>query len=145
LFHGGELLHKKRAASAGMDKAVADWQGTVLTAFQNVADALQALQFDAQGLAAQDAVEKSAAQRLDLTRIQYRVGAIDYLNLLDAERQYQQALILLIQALTARLADTAALYAALGGGWQDAAASASTPSASEPSPSATPHAPPSSR
>ncbi|MEO7148424.1 MAG: efflux transporter outer membrane subunit, partial [Rhodanobacteraceae bacterium] len=86
LFHGGELLHKKHAASAGMDKAVADWQGTVLTAFQNVADALQALQFDAQGLAAQDAVEKSAAQRLDLTRIQYRVGAIDYLNLLDAER-----------------------------------------------------------
>ncbi|MGH8163322.1 MAG: efflux transporter outer membrane subunit [Rhodanobacteraceae bacterium] len=118
LFHGGELLHKKRAARAGMDKAVADWQGTVLTAFQNVADSLQALQYDAQGLAAQDAAEKAAARRLDLTRIQYRVGAIDYLNLLDAERQYQQALILLIQARTARLADTAALYAALGGGWQ---------------------------
>ncbi len=119
LFHGGELLHKKRAARAGMDKAVADWQGTVLTAFQNVADSLQALQYDAQGLAAQTAAEQSAAQRLDLTRIQYRVGAIDYLNLLDAERQYQQALILLIQARTARLTDTAALYAALGGGWQD--------------------------
>ncbi|MEO6969218.1 MAG: efflux transporter outer membrane subunit [Rhodanobacteraceae bacterium] len=119
LFHGGELLHKKRAAQAGMDKAIADWQGTVLTAFQNVADSLQALQYDAQALAAQTAAEKSAAQRLDLTRTQYRVGAIDYLNLLDAERQYQQALILLIQARTARLADTAALYAALGGGWQD--------------------------
>ncbi|MGA9828259.1 MAG: efflux transporter outer membrane subunit [Rhodanobacteraceae bacterium] len=118
LFHGGELLHNKRAAQAGMDKAIADWQVTVLGAFQNVSDALQALQFDAQTLSAQNAAELSASQRLDLTREQYQVGAVDYLNLLDAERTYQQARIALIQARAARLADTAALYAALGGGWQ---------------------------
>jgi len=47
LFHGDELRHRKRAAQAGLDKAVADWQQTVLLAFQNVADALQALQYDA--------------------------------------------------------------------------------------------------
>lgn len=120
LFHGGELLHKKRAAQAGMDKALADWREVVLTAFQNVADALQALDFDAQSLAAQSAAEQSASKRLELTRTQFKVGAIDYLNLLDAERSYQQARIALIQARTARLSDTAALYAALGGGWQDA-------------------------
>ena len=118
LFHGGELLHKKRAAQAGLDKALADWQQTVLVAFQNVADALQALQYDAQGLAAQAIAEGAAAQQLALTRQQYQVGATGYLNLLDAERSYQQARIALIQARTARLADTAALYAALGGGWQ---------------------------
>ena len=120
IFHGGELLHKKRAAQAAMDAAVADWQQTVLTAFQNVADSLQALDFDAQGLAAQNTAEQSASRQLDLVRSQYQVGAVDYLRLLDAERQYQQSRIALIQARAARLSDTAALYAALGGGWNGA-------------------------
>ena len=118
LFHGGELLHKKRAAQAGMDKAVADWQQTVLVAFQNVADALQALQYDAEGLAAQAAAEDAASQQLALTESQFQLGSTGYLNLLDAQRSYHQARIALIQARVARLADTAALYAALGGGWR---------------------------
>ncbi len=120
LFHGGELLHKKRAARAGMDEALADWQQTVLTAFQNVADSLQALEYDAQLLKSQNTAERDADKLLELTRAQYRVGAVNYLNLLNAEQQYQQARIALIQARTARLADTAALYAALGGGWNGA-------------------------
>lgn len=57
---------------------------------------------------------------MSLTRAQYRVGAVDYLTLLSAERQYQQARIAEISARASRLADTAALYAALGGGWQGA-------------------------
>lgn len=122
LFHGGELLHKKRAAQAGLDKAVADWQQTVLVAFQNVADSLQALEYDAQGLAAQAVTESSASQQLELTRQQYQVGATGYINLLDAQRSYQQARISLIQARAARLGDTAALYAALGGGWRSESA-----------------------
>jgi NodT family efflux transporter outer membrane factor (OMF) lipoprotein len=117
LFHGGELLHKKRAAQAGMDEALADWQQTVLTAFQNVADSLQALQFDADSLAVQNTAERDADKLLSLTRTQYHVGAVNYVNLLNAEQQYQQARIALIQARAARLADTTALYAALGGGW----------------------------
>lgn len=118
LFHGGQLLHQKRAAQAGLDKAAADWQQTVLTAFQNVADALQALQYDAQTLAAQTAAERAASQRLGLARQQYQLGATGYLDLLDAERSYQQALITQIQARASRLSDTAALYTALGGGWR---------------------------
>lgn len=135
IFHGGELLHRKRAAQAGMDRAVADWQQTVLTAFQNVADALQALDLDAQGLDAQNTAERAASKRLDLTRTQYQVGAVDYLTLLDAERQHQQSRIALIQSRAARLADTAALYAALGGGWNgsaDEAAAISNPKTSSP-------------
>ncbi|HET6433773.1 efflux transporter outer membrane subunit [Dyella sp.] len=134
LFRGGELLHKKRAAQAGLDAATADWQQTVLVAFQNVADALQALEFDAQTLAAQATAESAAAQRLDLTRQQYQLGATGYLNLLDAERSYQQARITLIRARAARLSDTAALYTALGGGWRrDADASAPASASSTPS------------
>jgi len=137
LFHGGELRHKKRAAQAGMDKAVADWQQTVLNAFQNVADALQALQYDAEGLAAQAIADNTASQQLDLTRQQFRLGATGYLNLLEAERSHQQARIGLIQARSARLADTAALYAALGGGWRsDAGMTAPASATSAPSASA---------
>lgn len=125
LFHGGELLHRKRAAQAALDKAVADWRQTVLVAFQNVADALQALQYDAEGLAAQAAAESAASQQLALTRRQFQLGSTGYLNLLDAQRSFQQAHIALIQARVARLADTAALYAALGGGWRSDAGMAS--------------------
>ena len=122
LFHGGQLLHQKRAAEAGMDAALANWQQTVLVAFQNVADTLQALDYDAQTLQSLAAAEQDADKLLALTRSQYRVGAVDYLTLLSAERQYQQARIAEISARSARLADTAALYAALGGGWQDSIA-----------------------
>jgi NodT family efflux transporter outer membrane factor (OMF) lipoprotein len=120
LFHGGTLRAQKRAAEAGLDKAAADYQTTVLGAFQNVADSLHALELDAENLAAQSDAEKSAQKSLDLVRIQYKDGAASYLAVLDATRQYQQARIGLIQARAARLADTAALYASLGGGWKGA-------------------------
>lgn len=119
LFHGGTLRAEKRAAEAGLDKAAADYQTTVLGAFQNVADSLHALELDAENLRAQSDAEQSAQKSLDLVRTQYKDGAASYLQVLDATRQYQQALIGLIQARAARLADTAALYAALGGGWKE--------------------------
>jgi NodT family efflux transporter outer membrane factor (OMF) lipoprotein len=119
LFHGGTLRAQERAAEAGLDKAAADYQGTVLTAFQNVADSLRALELDAESLQAQAAAEKSAESSLELVRFQYHNGSASYLQVLDATRQYQQARIALIQARAARLADTAALYVALGGGWHD--------------------------
>jgi NodT family efflux transporter outer membrane factor (OMF) lipoprotein len=119
LFHGGTLRAQQRAAEAGLDKAAADYQSTVLTAFQNVADSLRALELDADSLQAQATAEKSAGSSLELVRFQYRNGAASYLQVLDATRQFQQARIALIQARATRLADTAALYAALGGGWRE--------------------------
>lgn len=124
IFHGGSLRAQKRAAEAALDKAAADYQNTVLTAFQNVADSLRALELDAENLKAQAAAEQSAEHSLGLVRTQYKDGAASYLQVLDATRQYQQARIGLIQARGARLSDTAALYAALGGGWQGDAADA---------------------
>lgn len=124
IFHGGSLRAQKRAAKAGLDKAAADYQSTVLTAFQNVADSLRALELDAENLQAQAEAGQSAARSLELVQVQYKDGAASYLQVLDATRQYQQARIGLIQARTARLADTAALYAALGGGWHGQTADA---------------------
>ncbi len=118
IFQGGALKAKKRAAVAAYDQASALYRETVLQAFLNVADVLQALTSDADTLKAQSDVEAAAADTLALTKKQFQFGAISYLSLLDAERQYQQARISLIQAQAARFADTAALFQALGGGWQ---------------------------
>jgi NodT family efflux transporter outer membrane factor (OMF) lipoprotein len=117
LFHGGELLHKKRAAVAAYDQALAKYRGTVLSAFQNVADTLHALDADAEALQAQDQSVDAAAEALDLARVQYQAGSISNLTLLVSQRQYQQARIAQLQAQAARYADSAALFQALGGGW----------------------------
>jgi NodT family efflux transporter outer membrane factor (OMF) lipoprotein len=117
IFNGGALSAKRRAAIAAYDQAEAQYRATVLTAFQNVADSLRALDSDASTLKAQVEVEALAQEALTLITRQYRLGAVSYLALLDAERSYQQAHVGLVQAQAARYADTAALFQALGGGW----------------------------
>ena len=117
IFHGFTLLHQERAAKAAYEMADAQYRNTVLAAFQNVADALRALQLDAATLKAQQRAVRAASDTFDLTRGQYRLGAITYVVLLNAQRSYQQARLALVQAQAARYADTAALFQALGGGW----------------------------
>jgi NodT family efflux transporter outer membrane factor (OMF) lipoprotein len=117
IFHGFTLLHQQRAAEAGYDMADAQYRNTVLGAFQNVADALRALQLDAATLRADHAALTAASETLDLARGQYGLGAITYVILLNAQRSYQQARLAVVQAQAARFADTAALFQALGGGW----------------------------
>lgn len=122
LFHNGELTARRRAALAAYDQAAAQYRDTVLRAFQNVADTLAALEADARTLAAQSEAAALARDTLDLTQKQFRLGAANYLSLLNADRQYQQARIGMIQAQAQRYADTAALFQALGGGWWNRAA-----------------------
>ena len=134
IFHGFTLLHQQRAAEAAYDQAGAQYRATVLTAFQNVADALRALQFDAATLKAQRAALRDASDTLDLARGQYRLGAITYLILLNAQNSYQQARLAVVQAQAARYADTAALFQALGGGWWNRADVAPNPYTPDPDP-----------
>jgi NodT family efflux transporter outer membrane factor (OMF) lipoprotein len=117
IFQGGTLLHRERAARAAYIQASEQYRSTVLTAFQNVADTLHALEQDADALKAAAAAADAAKVTLDLTTRQMRVGYVSYLALLSAEQAYQLALINLVQARANRYADTAALFQALGGGW----------------------------
>jgi NodT family efflux transporter outer membrane factor (OMF) lipoprotein len=117
IFQGGALRAQKRAAMAAYEQVWAQYRQTVLQAFQNVADSLRALESDARELKAQKRAEIAAHAALKLTKAQYRLGSIDYLPVLTAEQQYQQALVNRIQAQAARYSDTAALFQALGGGW----------------------------
>jgi NodT family efflux transporter outer membrane factor (OMF) lipoprotein len=117
LFEGGKLLHRRRAAEAAFDAAAAQYRNIVVTALQNVADALRALQSDAAAVNAQAAAEKAAAESLAASQRQFSTGLISYLSLLNAEQTYQQARISLVEAEAGRYSDTAALFQALGGGW----------------------------
>ena len=115
LFEGGTLIHRKRAADAALDQAGALYRSAVLTAFQNVADALHALDTDADALGATARAESAAQKSLDVVRHQLELGSVSYLALVNAEQTYQQAVISLTQARANRYADTAALFQALGG------------------------------
>jgi NodT family efflux transporter outer membrane factor (OMF) lipoprotein len=124
LFAGGTLLHRKRAA----DAALKQYQLSVITAYQNVADTLHASLSDADALAANVRAESAARVTYDLTRRQMETGYVNYLTLLSAETAYQQAQLNRIQAQAARYGDAVALFQALGGGWWNHEASLSTAS-----------------
>jgi NodT family efflux transporter outer membrane factor (OMF) lipoprotein len=117
IFRGGQLAHQRQAAIYAFQRTEAQYRSTVLTAFSNVANVLNALRLDAESLRLSLIAERTAAQNLDITTERFRAGAIAYLPLLDAQRTYQQARINLVQAQATRFADTVALFQALGGGW----------------------------
>ena len=100
----------------------------MLLAFQNVADALRALEADARQLKYRADATAFARETLELTQRQYQLGGTGILALLIAQQQFQQERLNLVAAQSARYADTAALFQALGGGWWngDAQAAAST-------------------
>lgn len=115
LFAGGTLIHRKRAADAALEQAASQYRSVVLTAFQNVADALHALDSDAQSLIAAEHARDAAEKSLAVSRRQLELGSVGYLALLNAQQAYQQAVITWVQAQTNRYIDTAALFQALGG------------------------------
>ncbi len=117
LFDGGTLLHELQAAKDTYHAAAWSYKGTVLGAVQNVADALRAVENDADALKAARDFERASKLSFDLARQQMQTGNANILVLLTAQQTYLQAAIQVVQARAARLADTAALYQALGGGW----------------------------
>jgi NodT family efflux transporter outer membrane factor (OMF) lipoprotein len=117
IFQGGTLFYRQRAAEAGLTQAKAQYRGTVLSAFQNVADTLQALRADSAALTAAKRAETSAETALIITRKQLAVGQVYGPAVLIAEQTYEQAVVARLQAQGARYVDTVALFQALGGGW----------------------------
>lgn len=117
IFDGMTLFNKQKAAEAGLEQAEAQYRGTVINAFQNVSDALRALQSDAHAVKVAAKAEQTAKHSLDLVRRQARFGEVDQLAVLNAEQAYLQTSIVRVIAEATRLSDTAALFMALGGGW----------------------------
>lgn len=115
LFNGGTLRAEKRAALDALKASAANYQQTVLTAFGQVADSLQALEHDAEQLDAQAHAESAARENVDLTRRSYNEGNVGVLQVIDAERLYQNARLGLVRAQAQRYLDTVQLFLALGG------------------------------
>ncbi|WP_246530277.1 MULTISPECIES: efflux transporter outer membrane subunit [Paraburkholderia] len=114
LFHGGELLARKRSSEAAWQAALAVYKQTVLQGLQQVADALRALDQDALALQALDAAQRSAQRSAGIASQRYAAGGISQLTLLDTQRQALQTGLDRTKAAAQRYADTAALYQALG-------------------------------
>jgi len=117
ILDGGALAAKKEAAKAGLEQADAQYRSTVINAFRNVADTLNALEYDAITLKAAVDSERAAAASLEIARRRLDLGDTTYVFVLIAELTYQQAQLVRIQAQANRLTNTAALFQALGGGW----------------------------
>jgi NodT family efflux transporter outer membrane factor (OMF) lipoprotein len=114
IFHGGELIAKRKAAIEDYDAAIANYQQTVLNAFQNVADTLTALNQDAATLQAAQIAAKAAQQTFANADARYRLGGTSYPTMVQSEQHWQNARLTEIQARASRLADTAALFQAMG-------------------------------
>jgi hypothetical protein len=117
IFNGGTLSARKRAAQAALEASAAQYSSTVNTAFQSVANALNAIERDAETLQAALAAQKTAATSLAVTQAQYAAGGGAYLSVLTAQQADLSARLNLISARAARFSDTVALFQALGGGW----------------------------
>lgn len=117
IFEGGRIRAGADAAAAQRDQAAFSYRGTVLTAFQEVENALVALDRltgeSAQVLARRDAL----AQTLRHASNRYQAGYSDYLTQLDAQRGLLDAELALVQNRSDRLIASVTLYRALGGGW----------------------------
>ncbi|MGO4606239.1 efflux transporter outer membrane subunit [Variovorax sp. 2RAF20] len=120
IFDGGALKHREAAARASFDQAAAQYRATVLAAFQDVANTLEAIDADTRALQAAVKAERTASQSLARTQAQVRLGDASALSLRIAQQAQQQALLNLVQARALRLTDATALFQALGGGWWNA-------------------------
>ncbi len=118
VFRGGELRAKKREAVAAYDEAAAVYKQAVLQGFQEVADALYALESDARALRERTDAVRHARAGYDIAQGQFKSGAISHLVLLDAQRQLMQTELDQIQSRADRYADSTALLHALGGDWR---------------------------
>ena len=117
IFDGLTLYHKQKAAEAGLEQAEAQYRATVITAFQNVADALRALQADAKAMRASRRAEAAAKASLDIVEKQLNEGQVNQLAVLNAQQTYLNAAVIRVQTEANRMSDTAALFMALGGNW----------------------------
>jgi outer membrane protein TolC len=118
LFNGGGRSAAVRAARATYDESVASYRQTVLTAFQQVEDALSSLRI----LAQQDAVDirtvADAARAAQIALNEYRAGTQPYTTVITAQNTLLTAQQTQISVQQSRLTESVALIQALGGGWR---------------------------
>lgn len=117
VFDAGTLESRQWAAEEATNQAIEQYRSVVLAAFRNVADVLRALQADARMIDAAVAAERSAEQNVSLVRRQVEQGQVNIALLIAAQQAFLQTSLARVDSEASRLADTVALFQALGGGW----------------------------
>ena len=115
LFHGGTLRAERRAAIDDAHAAEATYRETVLEAFGQVADLLNALQTDAGAVSAETAAVGVAERALKLSRRSFEVGNSGILQVLDSARAASRAQLALVAAQQRQFLDVSRLYVATAG------------------------------
>ncbi|KIP90868.1 MULTISPECIES: efflux transporter outer membrane subunit [Pseudomonas] len=117
IFAGGRNRANLDLAEVRQDAAVAEYEGTIQTAFREVADALAATDTLRREEAARRALADSSRAAETLAEARYRGGVDDHLRYLDAQRSSFTDQTTLIQISTERQLALADLFRTLGGGW----------------------------
>jgi multidrug efflux system outer membrane protein len=118
VFQGGQLLAQYRAAKANFDQAKATYQQSVLTAFEEVSNALISRQKLAEARAFDEQATASLVSSVELATERYLNGKSSYFEVLQAQQELYPTQRALIQAQANELIAVVQLYKALGGGWQ---------------------------
>ncbi|SDI30506.1 efflux transporter outer membrane subunit [Paraburkholderia phenazinium] len=114
LFHGGALFAQRRASIDTYDAAVLHYKSTVLSAFQDVADSLAALDNDAQMLALTERAAQAAHAAFEETASRTRLGSLPSTAQHASEQRLLNAQLGAVRAGSQRMSDTAALFQAMG-------------------------------
>jgi NodT family efflux transporter outer membrane factor (OMF) lipoprotein len=117
LFDGGALRGQLHASQGAAAKSVADYQQAVIAALQDVEDSLTAAHQQQLTEAADQDAANAASRAAALAEAQYRLGTVDFLTVLDAQRTRYQAEDALVQARLARLQASVSVFRAFGGGF----------------------------
>jgi multidrug efflux system outer membrane protein len=116
IFNSGRTQANLDVAAARQVSAVADYEKTLQNAFRDVADALvNRTSYDVQ-IVSQQAVLSSQKERLRLATLRYQRGLTGYIDVLDAQRDYQTAEQQLVSLVRAQKVAEVAVFKALGGG-----------------------------
>ncbi len=119
IFDAGLNRANLRVSEVARDTAVAQYEKAVQTAFREVSDALADRATLGERIDAQRSLVESTRQALDLSDARYRLGADDYLSVLDAQRSLYAAQQTQITLQLAEQANRITLYKVLGGQWTD--------------------------
>jgi NodT family efflux transporter outer membrane factor (OMF) lipoprotein len=120
LFNGGDRSAAVRAARANYDEAVATYRETVLTAFQQVEDALSSLRILAQQDQLDSATVADAKKAVEIALNEYEAGTQAYTTVITAQNTLLSAQETEVSVQETRLTEAVALIEALGGGWSAA-------------------------
>ncbi|MGF6780242.1 efflux transporter outer membrane subunit [Paraburkholderia sp. GAS334] len=119
IFDGGRRAGNLANARAVLDEDVAHYRQQVLQAFQEVEDNLSDLRILEQQTQTENEAVQASTRAANISRTQYREGAVNYLDVLDAERTVLQSQTTAVQLTGVQATATVNLIRALGGGWGD--------------------------